>query len=139
MPDAIDANAALDFVLTLRRRWADTLYPELRREYDASTQDATPADASAITSLVHDLPSYPWFSLLERSSQKMLWRAVETAVAMSAPPDLDKMAPATLTLDPSLELPRWYTDWDIHLQPGGLVAGARRGCLRVGRQARHAR
>jgi ubiquinone/menaquinone biosynthesis C-methylase UbiE len=120
MPDAIDANAALDFVLTLRRRWADTLYPELRREYDAATNRATAADVTAVAPLVHDLPTYPWFSFLERSSQKMLWRAVETAVAMSAPPNLDSIAPATLTLDASLELPSWYTDWDIHLQPGGV-------------------
>jgi ubiquinone/menaquinone biosynthesis C-methylase UbiE len=28
--------------------------------------------------------------------------------------------PATLELDPQLKLPGWYTDWDIHLQPGGI-------------------
>ena len=34
--DPIARGAALDFVLTLRRRWADTVYPQLRREYEAA-------------------------------------------------------------------------------------------------------
>lgn len=125
MPDAIDANAALDFVLTLRRRWADTLYPQLRREYENATGGATSGDATTIAPLVHALPTYPWFSFLERGSQKMLWRAVEAAVDQAGAANLDAIAPATLTLDPSLQLPRWYTDWDIHLQPGGVWSADR--------------
>lgn len=119
MSDVIDANAALDFVLTLRRRWADTLYPQLRREFDAATQTVVP-NAAAAASIVHELPAYPWFSWLERGSQKMLWRAVEAAVAATDAPRTETIAPATLTLDPALKLPSWYTDWDVHLQPGGV-------------------
>jgi len=120
MPDAIDTHAALDFVLTLRRRWADTLYPQLRREYEAAMAGMESVRDAAIEPVVHGLPTYPWFSFLERGSQKMLWRAVEAAVAAAEAPRLDAIAPATLTLNSSLELPRWYTDWDIHLQPGGV-------------------
>jgi len=29
-----------------------------------------------------------------------------------------------LELDPQLRLPDWYTDWDIHLQPGGVWSDA---------------
>ncbi|MGH8309619.1 MAG: methyltransferase domain-containing protein, partial [Steroidobacteraceae bacterium] len=57
---------------------------------------------------------------LERGSQKMLWRAVADAVAIDGTPPIDITDPTTLTLDPSLELPHWYTEWDIHLQPGGV-------------------
>jgi len=67
---------------------------------------------------------------LERGSQKMLWRAAQDAVAADAvagerPAGLAGQeattpAAATLELDPALELPPWYTDWDIHVQPGGV-------------------
>ncbi|HEU4530520.1 MAG TPA: class I SAM-dependent methyltransferase [Steroidobacteraceae bacterium] len=120
MPDALDVAAQLDFVLTLRRRWADTLYPALRAQYDAGAQGRRAADPEAIAADVHALPLYPWFAWLERGSQKMLWRAVEDAVALQGTPAVAPISPATLTLDPSLELPRWYTQFDIHLQPGGV-------------------
>ena len=124
MPDALEASAALDFVLTLRRRWADVLYPNLRREFEDRSGGAHSGDdATDIAPAVHALPTYPWFAWLERGSQKMLWRAVTDAVAMASPPAVDVTDPATLTLDPSLELPRWYTEWDIHLQPGGVWSG----------------
>jgi ubiquinone/menaquinone biosynthesis C-methylase UbiE len=130
MPDALDISAALDFVLTLRRRWADTLYPHLHREFDERSGGADPgSDVAIIAATVHALPTYPWFAWLERGSQKMLWRAVTDAIAMAAPPALDITAPATLTLDPSLQLPQWYTEWDIHLQPGGVWSDERAAAI----------
>jgi hypothetical protein len=59
MPDAIDVAGALDFVLTLRRRWADTLYPHLRLEFDVSTGVHQPGEMSDTARVVHALPSYP--------------------------------------------------------------------------------
>src|SRR5688572_25397178 len=122
MPDAIAVAGALDFVLALRRRWADTLYPHLRLEFDVSTGVHQPGDISDTARVVHALPTYPWFAWLERGSQKMLWRATADAVAFdeSRLTDGDSAPAAALTLDPSLELPDWYTEWDIHLQPGGV-------------------
>ena len=118
MADALDRQAALDFVLALRRRWADTVYPQVRAEFDRSGVPAD--DASAVRSAVHALPTYPWFAWLERGSQKMLWRAVGEAVAAREPAAAASTAPASAELDAGLELPDWYTDWDIHLQPGGV-------------------
>ena len=123
MSDALDRQAAVDFVLTLRRRWADTLYPHVRGEFDQA--GAPTGDAAAVQSAAHALPTYPWFAWLERGSQKMLWRAVADAVAGQAPrADVGSAAPASLELDPTLALPAWYTDWDIHLQPGGVWSTA---------------
>ncbi len=114
MTVGIQAQARLDFVLALRRRWADTVYPHLRAEFEA-TQDGRSGDLAAE---VHGLPAYGWFAWLERGSQKMLWRAVFDAVgAVEEPP---APGPAYADLDPTLSLPAWYTDWDIHLQPGGV-------------------
>jgi len=119
----LENHAALEFVLTLRRRWADTLYPRLRAEYDAAAVAGQPNVPEAVADRVHALPSYPGFAWLERQSQKMLWRAALDAVGADdsvvwlARPDA---APATVELDPGLRLPDWYTEWDIHVQPRGV-------------------
>jgi ubiquinone/menaquinone biosynthesis C-methylase UbiE len=115
MDMTLDERARLDFVLTLRRRWADTLYPALRGQYDARPH------GNDVAAEVHALPAYPWFAFLERASQKMLWRDVSDVVtAHPAAPHGTITGPATLALDPGLPLPDWYTDWDIHIQPGGV-------------------
>ena len=114
---SLDERANIDFVLHLRRRWADTLYPELATQ----VQEALSNGAENIKRTMHDQPSYPWFAWLERGSQKMLWRAVSDVV--SAHPNYNSPDGANtwgLELDPDLELPQWYTDWDIHVQPGGV-------------------
>lgn len=125
MPDRTVANrlandAALDFVLALRRRWADTLYPHLRTQFDAAVPAGFAGDPLAIADAVHALPGYAWFAWLERGSQKMLWHAVGDAVKNSGAVVNATSGPATAKLDPDLQLPAWYTDWDIHIQPGGI-------------------
>ncbi|HEY7901026.1 MAG TPA: class I SAM-dependent methyltransferase [Caulobacteraceae bacterium] len=114
-------QAAVDFVLALRRRWADTLYPHLRSEFVAAGGDASQAPAE-LAPLVRSLSSYGWFAWLERGSQKMLWRAcIDTAQAQGAGGPSDA---GEARFDPSFPLPQWYTDWDIHLQPGGVWSSA---------------
>jgi ubiquinone/menaquinone biosynthesis C-methylase UbiE len=120
----LEHRAHLDFALMLRRRWADTLYPALRRQYDTSLEQAgTPAPATpkAARPVMQGQPAYPWFAWLERTGQKMLWRAVQDAVAAQGAYASEAPAgPSRLVLDPGLRLPDWYTDWDIHIQPGGV-------------------
>ena len=120
MSRPLEQQAALDFVLALRQRWAQRLYPHVRSQLDDSHR--TGADTpEKLAAAVHALPSYRWFAWLERGSQKMLWRAVSAAVACEAAGEGTRAPPcATLELDPSLQLPDWYTEWDIHLQPGGV-------------------
>jgi len=124
MPDRIADRAALDFVLTLRRRWADRLYPHLRDELEAATAGVPLSrHPRALAAQVHSLPAYAWFAWVERGSQKMLWRAVGDSVSGRQASGVRRQAdagPASLTLDPAVELPGWYTEWDIHLQPGGV-------------------
>lgn len=115
-----EARADLDFVLAWRRRWADRLYPRLVAETRAATADAPPADRKAAMPQVRAQPVYPWFAWSERASQKALWRAVSDAVAGAGPIELPKAPLGSLELRPDLALPGWYTDWDIHVQPGGV-------------------
>ncbi|WP_372619366.1 class I SAM-dependent methyltransferase [Falsiroseomonas sp.] len=122
---SLEQRAHLDFALFLRRRWADRLYPALRQQYDAAVAasgEAAPAEPKTVRPVVQTQPSYPWFAWLERNGQKMLWRAVQDAVAAHPPRPAPEAAdgPATLVLDPALKLPGWYTGWDIHIQPGGV-------------------
>lgn len=126
----LDRRAEFDFVLTLRRRWADRLYPALREEYETALSGVEPAqrpaDGHAAEPIVADQPLYPWFSWMERAQQKMMWRAVQDAVVErwdSLAPlltDLPDERLGSLELDADLELPRYYTAFDIHLQPGGV-------------------
>ena len=120
----IENRAALDFVLTLRRRWADTLYPRLRAEYEARYGGGNSASPDLVAARVHALASYPGFAWLERGSQKMLWRAAIDAVRCRRESgtggETSGEGPSTLELDPGLTLPAWYTEWDIHVQPGGI-------------------
>ena len=120
MSARLEDGARLDFVLALRRRWADTVYPHLREAFDAAGGDDARPPAE-LAEAVHALPGFGAFAWLERGSQKMLWRAVEDAVAArTAEADAPAAAASPVEVDPALQLPAWYTDWDIHLQPGGV-------------------
>ncbi|MEV0394406.1 class I SAM-dependent methyltransferase [Polymorphospora rubra] len=121
----LDERSAVDFVLNLRKRWADTVYPALTQEYRATGEPAaTIGDAGT---RLRDLPLYPWFSHLERVQQKMLWKLAGDAVLRRADELVDQLArperpKGHLALDADLDLPSWYTDYDIHIQPGGFFS-----------------
>lgn len=116
MPDiedvmTLDERSRVDFSLGLRQRWAGELYPALADEHDRTGRP------------LRELTLYPWFSHLERAQQKMLWRAAGDAVRAHPevmPGDPGPDAPGSLELDPDLALPGWYTEVDIHIQPGGV-------------------
>lgn len=115
---------ALDFVLGARRRWAHTMFPALKAEWEAAGFEAE--DHLTARDQVHQLSLYPWFSQLERYEQKMLWRTVGDIV-LARRDELDLTNPpapgdsgASLVIPEHLELPAWYADIDIHVQPGGV-------------------
>ena len=115
----LEARARVAFALTLRRRWADTLYPALKRDYDAAAVERPPATPRDAAPVARALPLYRWFAWCERGAQKMLWRAAAESLPTPPPP---AATPVAVEDDAAPALPRWYTDWDIHLQPGGLTA-----------------
>ncbi|MFO0449708.1 MAG: hypothetical protein ACK52I_13805 [Pseudomonadota bacterium] len=55
-PSALEARARIAFALTLRRRWADTLYPALRRDYDAATRERPPTTPFEAATAARSLP-----------------------------------------------------------------------------------
>lgn len=114
-------RARLNFVLTLRRRWGDVLYPALVGSAEQVDPQLRQRPVEEVAPLVHAQPQYPWFAWGERGAQKMMWRAITDFVRAH---DLEleevKDAPGTLELDPDLQPPSYYTEYDIHIQPGGL-------------------
>lgn len=122
----LDERSSVDFVLGLRKRWSDTVYPAMVQELAAT--GVVPESVEQAEESMRGLPTYPWFSHLERVQQKMLWRTAGDAVlrrraalveVLDAAPD-DGLG--SLVLDPDLALPDWYTDYDIHVQPGSFFS-----------------
>lgn len=121
----LDEQSAVDFILALRKRWADTVYPTMVEEYHEEGAPAASMDEAA--ERLHGLELYPWFSHMERVQQKMLWKLAADAVisrreSLLAQYEEGGAGLGALTLDPSLELPTWYTDYDIHIQPGSFFS-----------------
>ncbi|WP_433359693.1 class I SAM-dependent methyltransferase [Streptosporangium sp. CA-115845] len=118
---SLDERSAVDFVGGLRARWAHEFYPRLAADARGGGDDVT--TLAGATSALRRSPLYSWFAHLERQQQKMLWRAAGDAVLrlrkeLSSGLDV----PGSPELDPRLSLPDWYTDVDIHLQPGSFFA-----------------
>lgn len=78
----LDERSSVDFILALRKRWSDTVYPALAEEYRATGPVADSVDDA--TGRLRDLRLYPWYSHLERVQQKMLWKTVGEAVVSRA-------------------------------------------------------
>lgn len=122
----LDERSAVDFVARLRGQWARAVYPALA---ERARGGEPPASLEEATDRLRAVDLYPWFSHLERQQQKMMWRAAGDAVlrrrtelvSTLSPPE-DREGPGSLELAPDLELPAWYTDVDIHIQPGSFYA-----------------
>ena len=119
----LDERSHVDFVANLRKAWANTVFPAL---YDDVTVSGLPvASLKQAKTAVRQSVIYPWFSHLERQQQKMLWRTMSDAVLRrrSALRDLlevENPQNSMLEIDDSFELPQWYVDTDIHIQPGSF-------------------
>jgi ubiquinone/menaquinone biosynthesis C-methylase UbiE len=122
----LDERSSADFILSLRKRWADTVYPAFISEFENSGKKVrTPKEGEKKLKMIK---LYPWFSHLERIGQKMMWRLGSDVVFRCSDELLGQLhtEPAstagTLKLNPDLKLPKWYTDTDIHMQPGSFYS-----------------
>jgi ubiquinone/menaquinone biosynthesis C-methylase UbiE len=129
----LNERSSADFILSLRQRWADTVYPAFITEFSNSGKEiSTPQEGELI---LKTMALYPWFSHLERIGQKMMWRLGSDVVLKYSDDLLTQMEAAplvgngSLELDPDLELPKWYTGFDIHMQPGSFFSDDLSGYL----------
>ena len=81
-----------------------------------------PADQHEIRQVMTQDPYYQMWSAMQRSSQEMVWDSVADTVERQLPELIEKARQpsnkGSLTLDPNLEIPKYQTAFDIHLQPG---------------------
>lgn len=121
----LDERSHVDFVANLRKQWAATVFPALYD--DVTSSGAAVSTLAEAEAAVHQSALYPWFSNLERQQQKMMWRVMSDAVLrrhhrLSEVLTVEGETPSSLEVDPDFEMPQWYLDTDIHIQPGSFFA-----------------
>ncbi|MGE0806059.1 MAG: class I SAM-dependent methyltransferase [Burkholderiaceae bacterium] len=135
-----DRAAYQRFVTTARGYWARDLFSALRRQIAADISvpggtGSSPRDSVSMGSVSTDYeariaqhPTHQIFAWLERHLQRMRYSgpyglvAGVTAQREALVRSLSEQADEELLeLDPALQPPAYYTDYDIHQHPGGLV------------------
>lgn len=131
VPDA-DEFARQEFVKSLKYHLSTRIAPGIRDVYEkrrapeyAAREGHPPAHRRQVRdALAHD-PYFRMWSALERTSQEMLWRSVQVSIRRQRPGLQAAAAGArgdrrlgSLTLDPSVEVPRHLAAVDTHLMPG---------------------
>lgn len=123
-------QARLDFVEGLKVYVGGAVVPALRRAHDAwvertGTEPETLRERKVMAAHLEPDPLYQSSRGLQRLSQEAMWQEVirglepqrETLEAtLDSPPE----GLGSLTLDPDLSLPRYYTENEFHLQPGSF-------------------
>lgn len=125
-----------DFIGASRRYWSETLLPAVAVEAEAITARERGIDEATLAARLSERRTYEFFCWLERHLQRMKYSApLGLVAAMQArraefEAMLDRPLPeGMLSLDPTLALPDYYTDCDIHQQPGGLWSDALGGVI----------
>lgn len=125
-----------DFLGASRRYWSERMLPVLHAEAEAIRRGAADIDEPALAARLSQKHTYDFFCWLERHLQRLKYAAPRGIVAELAARrgEIEAMLArplpeGMLRLDPTLQLPAYYTDWDIHQQPGGLWSDALGGAI----------
>jgi SAM-dependent methyltransferase len=96
---------------------------------DAARDGGGLADRHAIRERMVEEPYFQAYAATNRSAQELLWASVIDTIEREMPRLRHEAARlegkvGTLTLDPTLEVPRYVTALDIHCMPGGYASDA---------------
>jgi SAM-dependent methyltransferase len=126
-----DELARQKFVASLIRHTARNIAPGNQVVYETVAKprfeqehQRPPQNRHEIRQVMHQEPHYRWWSALKRTSQEMLWDAVNASVERQLPELIERAQNkggklGTLTLDPNFQIPAYQTAVDIHCMPGG--------------------
>jgi SAM-dependent methyltransferase len=132
-PDTnLDEQSRQDFVTAFRGHLSGRLMPGAYKVYAARVEPAfrarhgrPPADQEEVRKAMVADPFYQFWSAMQRRSQELLWDSVIDPTERQLPELVARARPGrsralgSLRLDPGLQVPRYHTAADIHLQPGG--------------------
>jgi SAM-dependent methyltransferase len=129
-----DEQARQDFVASLRSHLASRIMPGNAQLYKTKLKSEfidkhkrPPKDFHEIKEIMTQNDYYQFWSAMQRRSQEMMWDAVidpterqlDKLIEQYQTLSKKKKTGGTLVLDPELEIPRYHTAADIHIQPGG--------------------
>lgn len=125
-----DELARQEFVVDLKIHMEEQVYPVDAAVYEKKALPAfkkeagrAPRDHHEVRKLMEREPSTKMWSAMARTIQEMLWDGVGESVQRQLPDLIARAQIAkplgSLTLDPSLKVPRYNGEIDIHCMPGG--------------------
>ena len=131
----LDEEARGRFVSGIRSLILNDLAADMRLAYDNRAEPAflkangrAPASSSEAHQALRGDPAFNVYSAMRVQAQKMVWASVADGVAregerLAQEAAKSGNAPGSLTLDPSLEVPRNVSAIDVHLMPGSYTRG----------------
>ncbi len=132
-----DEQARQDFVTAFRGHLSGRVMPGAYRIYQNRVEPAfvkaharQPADQEEVRQWMTRDPYYQFWSAMQRRSQELLWESVIDPTERQWSSLLAKFRQlagkarrsrkrGSLHIDPQLQIPRYHSAADIHLQPGG--------------------
>ncbi len=129
-----DEQARQDFVRDLRKHLAAKVMPGASMVYESKIKPSfeqdngrAPDSIREVRELMTSNDYYQFWSAMQRRSQEMMWdsvidpteRQLEGLIDRHRRVSAENEAGGSLTLNPDLEIPRYHTAADIHIQPGG--------------------
>lgn len=125
-------RARMDFVSSLRAHVLTRMAPAMREHYEttvaprlARTAAGEPQDGPSVHAAMREEKPFKFYSAARNSAQEMVFASVIEGVERevdrlnSAAANLrGTAATGSLTLDPSLTVPKNVSDIDVHLSPG---------------------
>jgi ubiquinone/menaquinone biosynthesis C-methylase UbiE len=125
-----------DFLLGVKLHWSRQLYQAIHDQYrDRVAQSGEEPETYADAERMMAGPLYAWFGWLERHLQRLKYSDPEFGLVAAVDRQRDQLLGALdsvepgeqLRLDPTLELPRYYSAVDFHQHPGGVSGDALAG------------
>ncbi len=131
-----DELAMENFAQAMHREVFGHLMPGNKDVYKArvlpsfkKSKGRTPESRKEVRAAMRQDPYHQTWSALRRTTQEMMWVATDTCLNRTYGELHDRAQPRRKTMgsletDPSLDLPRYITDVDIHCMPGGYCSEA---------------
>jgi ubiquinone/menaquinone biosynthesis C-methylase UbiE len=124
------SQAAFDYVESLKRYVAEKSMPMLRTAYEIREQrylqthnGERPATMEQVGELMRPMALYQYNRAIQRASQELMWAIVYESLEPRRAELVEELnrptenALGSVETDPDLELPKYYTAVDFHLQP----------------------